>query len=410
MRRTPETVVSTPRVLGVDDWAKRRGHSYGTILVDLERHCPVDLLPDRSAETFATWLGQHPGVEIISRDRSTEFARGAREGAPEAVQVADRFHLLVNLREALERFIDRHRKDLRGITLPTGSPEQVLPTSAQRKPARRSLSEEAARHQRHEGRKERHRRVQALHAQGSSIRAISQMLCLSRGTVYRYLRLDEAAVMNRAHQVPSMLDPYLPYLFQRWSDGCHNGVALWRELVARGYPGSRKMVAVWVGHQRQTVEPSTACKNPRRSDGHNDIVPAASSERTAASRQIAWFLLRKPQTLSVAEQATLVHLQQRCPAIASAHVLVHQFSEMVRTRAAAALDPWLEAVATSGLLDLQSFASGLVRDKAAVVEALKQTWSNGQGEGQVGRLKLLKRQMYGRANFDLLRRRVLYTG
>ena len=121
-------------------------------------------------------------------------------------------------------------------------------------------------------------------------------------------------------------------------------------------------------------------------------------------------MLRKPQTLSVAEQATLVHLQQRCPAIASAHVLVHQFSEMVRTRAAAALDPWLEAVATSGLLDLQSFASGLVRDKAAVVEALKQTWSNGQGEGQVGRLKLLKRQMYGRANFDLLRRRVLYTG
>jgi transposase len=416
IRRTPDEPVPTPRVLAVDDFARRKSQTYGTILVDLEQHRPIDLLPDRTADTLAAWLRAHPGVEVISRDRSTEYMRGATVGAPDAIQVADRFHLLTNLREALERLLERNRARFRGIVLPARATngELSIPPTAQRKPVRRSPTEEAVRQARRAYRQTRYAQIQTLRTHGVSIRSIAQRLQISRGTVYRYLRLDAQSVATRTHHVPSMLDPHLPYLYHRWQAGCHNGMQLWRELCARGYPGSRKMVAIWVRHQRKTPALTTPRKylpcEEHATAVHGTAADCQSmADRVPASRQLVWFLLRDPRTLTLPEQATLRQLQQVCPAVATASPLVHEFLRLVRQRQLAAFDAWRALVAKSNVPELQSFVAGLDRDDAAVRAALSMAWSNGQTEGQVNRLKTLKRQMYGRANFDLLRKRVLHA-
>jgi len=429
IRRTPERQLPTPRVLGVDDFARRKGQVYGTILVDLEQHRPVDLLPDRTADTLIKWLQQHPGVEIISRDRSTEYTRGATQGAPHAIQVADRFHLLMNLREALERVLDRNRTRFRGIVIPKRvfasgaqvNSEGVLPTSAYRQPAQRSPAETVTRAARRLPNKERYQQVLHLHAEGRSIRGIARSLKMSRMTVYRYLRCDTDPTEARRHNVPSLLDPYLPYLHQRWTGGCCNGLQLWRELQAQGYPCSRKMVAVWVSQQRKlpgnTPAPTTPKKYLSKSSTgkakYRKVASPSSSPPAPlpSTRRVAWFLLRDPEQLDMAEQAVLAQLQQACSEVAVAHKLVHGFLQMAKDRKSsgqiAMLDDWLAAASESNLPDMRAFAVGLEQDKAAVQAALTMEWSNGQTEGQVNRLKLRKRQLYGRANFDLLRQCVL---
>lgn len=413
IRRTPQPRRPTPRVLGVDDWARRKGQTYGTILVDLERQSPVDLLPDRTADTLKAWLQEHPGVEIVARDRSTEYTRGVTEGVPQARQVADRFHLLMNLREAVEHILDRNRACLRGIVLPRRGDRSDggVPAEAQRTPARRSPAEERVRAARQVQRHERYQHIRTLQAQGISIRGIARALQLNRGTVYRYLRLDEASAGGRTHHVPSMLDPHLPYLYQRWRGGCQNGMQLWRELRARGYPGSRKMVATWVRHQRQTPAPTTPRKYlPSLADQDAFMrVDDRRIGRPASSRQLAWFLLRDPHTYTVAEQAALAELQQVCRDVALVYPLVQAFLSMVRERAVERFDAWLTAVTATEVRDLQNFAAGLQRDQVAVQGALALPWSTGPVEGHINRLKLIKRQMYGRANFDLLRRRILHA-
>ena len=266
IRRTPDAPTVSPRVLGVDDFAFQKGRTYGTLLVDLERHRPIDLLPNRTATTLASWLQAHPEVEIMSRDRSTEYARGATEGAPHAIQVADRFHLLVNLREALERLLDRNRVHLRGFVLPPTS-DGAVPAAAHRKPGRRSPVEEAARQAHITVRQERHSHIQILHKQGLDIQKIARQLHLSRGTVYRYLRLDEHAASQRSNPIRSKLDQYLPYLSRRWQDGCHNGLQLWREIASKGYEGTHIMVTRWARQQRQEPAPTTPGNISRSASG-----------------------------------------------------------------------------------------------------------------------------------------------
>lgn len=401
----------TPRVLGVDDFAFRRGKRYGTILIDLERRCRVGLLEDRTADTFAAWLAAHPGVEIISRDRGGAYAEGGRRGAPDAVQVADRFHVVKNLRETVERFLLRNHRVLRvpdkpaadtaagGETVdvadaeaPVVSPEPVDATRAGR--------EAAARRER---RLARYEEVRRLRAEGLSLRAIAAQLGLARGTVHRFARAETFPERHPRARYPSTLDPYEVYVRQRWEEGCQNATQLWREVRARGFTGSSSTVRARVAAWRTTPAPRG---RPKRT---TVTTPLRPPESTRSPRTVSWLLVADTDDLEEEDRLYLNDLMQRCPEVARVQTLTHEFLALVRGRDQPALNAWLDRAEESGIVDLAGFAGGIRRDRAAIDAMVTMDWSNGQTEGQVNRLKMIKRTMYGRANFDLLRQRALHA-
>jgi transposase len=412
VRQLPEPPLPTPAILGVDDWAMRRGRTYGTLLVDLERHRPIDLLPDRTAETLAAWLQAHPSVTTLSRDRSTEYARGATLGAPEAQHVLDRWHLVRNLREALERLLDRLHARLAALLTASQATTALTPVMEARS-LRRSTTDHIARQERRARRLARYQEVRALHAQGLSQRQIALQLRMSRTTVIRYLRTD--AFPERAQSWRgSLLDPYVAYLHKRWDAGCHNGVQLWRELHALGFPGTRRMVSNWVVLRRELAlgSPSTYGRRPALpKEPAVRLLPAAAAgvgHPLAAPRQLVGLLLRPAEALPLSDVEVLQALRHDRD-LDTAYTLTQRFRQMMRARAASPLDRWLTDCLASGMPELVNFASGLQREQPAVHAALTLPYSNGQVEGQITKLKLLKRQSYGRAKLDLLRKRMLHV-
>lgn len=418
-RRSPQPPRPTPRLLGIDDFALRKGQVYGTILVDLERHQPVDLLPERSADAVATWLGEHPGVEVITRDRSAEYAEAARRGAPDALQVADRFHLLQNLREMLQRLALQHQGVLRAVVQGSAPPGEE-PSSAQKEAptfvpptaalAPRSQAERGRSQERREQRTARYQRVKELRAQGLSMAAIAEQVHVCRRTVRRYCR-NEQFPERSLQRRPSKLDAFRPYLEQRLAAGEDNALQLWRELREQfGYNGASRQVSRWVASHRHLV-PAPDPTRPRASRGGRP--PASVPPRAPAppaplsAHKAAWLLIARLKTLRPDEQQLVERLCGQSPTLATAYTLAQAFIEMVRERKGERFDGWLAQVASSGVMEFQQFARGLERDKAAVAAALRTAYSNGQVEGQVNRLKVIKRIGYGRAKFDLLRQRVL---
>jgi DNA-binding NarL/FixJ family response regulator len=242
LRRQPEPDLPTSRVLGVDDWALRKGQTYRTVLIDLERRQPVALLPDRTAATLAQWLREQPGVQVIARDRATAYADGARHGVPAAAQVADRFHLLRNLAEAVEQVFHQHRRVLQdihgpsvGLALADAAQPTVVEAPSPAPPATLLLPS-AGTPPRHTYRRQRYERVCHLAQQGGTFRAIAQQVGLHRKTVAQYVRADRFPVWARPK---SVLDPYKPYLLARWNAGCRTGMRLYEDLQRQGYRGGR---------------------------------------------------------------------------------------------------------------------------------------------------------------------------
>jgi transposase len=411
IRRAAVPERPTPRVLGVDDWARRRGQTYGTILVDQERHVAIELLPDRTAETLAGWLRSHPGVEIICRDRAGAYADGARQGAPEALQVADRWHLLANVGELLERVIRSHHPALREAATAVDRAATETVTSSVRTPASvvapaptRVTRAQQEQQTRRASRLARYEEVIALHRAGHSQVAIGEQVGLDRKTIRRYLRADGFPERAAPGRRATILAPYEPYLRARWADGCHNARQLWREIREQGFPGAaaivRRHVACWrtvpARRGRSAQSPSDAGRAPRR-------LPT----RVRSPRQARWLMLRDADALDADERLYPAALLDASPAIREAQHLAERFGRLIRTRDRQALDAWFIDAVASPIPEIRSFAAGLRRDQPAVVAAVTVPWSNGQTEGHVHKLKLLKRSIYGRANFDLLRLRVL---
>lgn len=411
LRRQAQPNFPTPRVLGVDEFALQKGRVYGTILVDAERSAPIDLLPDRKPETLAAWLQEHPGVEVITRDRSTEFTRGASDGAPDAVQVADRWHLLTNLREAVERMLQRRLPELARLPKPDTDgtePPLAVPLFPQRTSARARVTRQARR----EERAQRFQAVQELTAQGMNILQIADYLNLSRQTVRRYRNAKDVPEPALPRPAPSQLVPYLKYLEQQWAAGERNAAALTRSLQAQGYGGGYRQVARWAQQQRVGEGTAQVATRQLRPGVQHQLAAAPAKKQrrntfSRSARQLAWLLVRDRKKLNDTEEAELVRLLQD-EEVAQSYGLAQQFQQMVRQRQSEQLDPWLERCRSEGANELQSFAAGLCQEGASIRAALSLPYSNGPVEGQITRLKLLKRQMYGRAKLDLLKVRVVH--
>lgn len=386
------------RIIGVDDWAFKRGRTYGTIIVNLETHRVVDLLPDRTTETLAVWLRAHPSVHWVARDRSSDYSAGIRQGAPQAVQVADRWHLLLNVRQMLERYLTAIYADLQ--RLPIANDLQGV-FDRQRSVFVRTQSERRTSAEKRAERLAFYEQIQALRQQGWNIAQLAQEFACHPATVRKYYYATTFPDRNPHRLGRSILDPYLPYLEQRLQAGCENAQQLWREVQQQGYPGTNRQVMKWLQLKRTHVAPTTAYakRTERPASRKTSVIPS--------SKQLAWFLVRNAAELSQAEHLLLTHLRQHAQ-LNAVYTLAQRFIHMVKTRAAAALDAWLRESEQSGVYLLHTFALGLRQDGAAVRAALETPWSNGQTEGQVNRLKLIKRQMYGRAKFDLLRLRVIH--
>jgi len=374
------------RVLGVDDFAFRRGRDYGTVLVNAETGEPVDLLRDREAGTFADWLRAHPGTEIICRDRAGAYADGARQGAPEAIQVADRWHLYHNLAGHVEKTVARHRGCLAGP-----EPEQQRPAGQQAAAAalaQRAASSALASHVR-----ERYEQVMALRAQGVAVPAIAAQTGLARQTVRRYCQAESAGELLAIilDGPPSPLDEHKPYLNQRWNEGCTSAQQLHAELRARGYRGSYPTIARYLQPFRKL-----AAAPPD--------VPAPPK-----TRQVASWILRDPASLDDEEKPKLAQIRDRCPDLDALARHVTEFAKILTGLHGHQLDDWITAAEADDQPDLHSFARGLKHDHDAVVNGLTLPWNSGVVEGNVNRIKMLKRQTYGRASFPLLRKRVLLT-
>jgi transposase len=407
LRRLPVPLLATPTVLGVDDFAMRKRQTYGTVLIDLERRQAVALLPDRTAETLAQWLREHPGVEVIARDRSKAYADGAHQGASEAAQVADRFHLLQNLREALDQVFTTHGKALDAVNdlgrqqpmaLPDGTVAVPVPPPDTPRPAQQRAAQRQARRQ------TIYEQIWTFHRQGWTGHAIAQQVGISLRTVQRDLQTATFPGRKRRSDCgQSLLDPYKATLLERWNAGCHTAMRLFRELRQRGYVGSYGLVAAYARRLRQAQGLAPGQRRPRQP------LPAVAEPpcEPLTPRRATWLVLRREAKRTEAEVRQLTQLRDQHAEVAEAIDLAQDFLSLVRQRQPAQLDPWLQRATTSTLEALQRFATGLYEDYEAVKAGVTWPWSTGPVEGHINRLKMLKRQMFGRARLDLLSRRFL---
>ena len=429
-------------ILGVDDWAWKKGQTYGTLLVDLELRKPIELLPDRQEATLTAWLRTHPEVEVVSRDRGGEYAAAARKGAPQAQQIADKFHILKNLRDGLKDLMARKQK-----WLPEVEEERA---DAIPKKARGKLQEGAApdasqemeheHHFRHmsptlrksgspptidaetysqasrANRYSRYEAVRALHQQGVSLHAIARRFGMARKTVRQFVRVESFPERSRPASRGSLLDPYKPYILKRWQQGCCNGAQLSEEIKAHGYTGSASLLRRFIADLRKqhqaTSDTAAFALDGSQTPGTvpTELPPAPLLSRRMSPTRASWLCVSQPVKLDEKQRRQVDQIRKGHADLETAYQLSQAFVSMVAERRDKDLDAWLLQAKHSGIAELKSFAQGIGHDYAAVRAAFSSVWSNGQVEGQVNRLKVHKRQMYGRAQFDLLRLRVLHAG
>jgi transposase len=414
VKRLKNEPAEPPRVVGIDDWAWRKGQRYGTIVVDLERSDVIDLLLDRDADTVAAWLKDHPGVEVVSRDRSAAYAQAATEGASQAEQVADRWHLLKNLREAVERALQRHSAVVDAAFKVTDTSTEPARVAAVPEPGAATSPVESssppppseplagsprlqAEQSKRQKRIDRFERVHELHRRGHSAARIARELGLSRRSVFRYLRSKTCPAWGLRGSRRSRLDGYREWIDARLAEGFTNVAELRRRLTELGFKGSYGSV-----YKLVTKRLGAAGKRRDRLNAAEPPVPAPPS-----ARQLSFEWVRRAEKRKPTEQARLDAIRAWSDELAAALDLADGFADLIRKRSSETLGEWLARGEACSDPDLRRFAEGIRRDEAAVHAAVTQKWSNGPVEGHVKRLKTIKRQMYGRAGFVLLRARVL---
>ena len=409
VKGTPLPASLAPRVVGVDEWSWKRRLRYGTLICDLESGRPIAVLPDRSVETVSAWFEQHPTVEIVSRDRSAEFAAAIAQGAPQALQVADRWHLGKNLADSISTLLARCRAEIRRAlavqTLPEderaepGSvPEAAIPP--------RSRSVQLAQAGRRAQKLDRYTQVLELQQQGLRAGAIASRIGIGERTVYRWLAHGAFPEARPRRRRPSLMDPYERYVLQWWHEGNWKGSQLYRELTARGYQGSPKAMYNYLATLR-TAPRRGSQSSPTKAPPRKSLPSPPAPLDNFSAQRATWLFVCHPEHLDERHQAELTLIRQASPSAETAYRLTQAFMQMMREQTGAQLDTWLSEVEASHLPELESFARGIRHDQAAVLAGLTLPWSQGPLEGHINRLKFIKRSMYGRAKLPLLRARVL---
>jgi len=384
IRGLPDPPVGQVVVLGVDEFALRHGHQYGTVLINLaDGHRPIDVLLGREAAVFADWLREHPGVQVICRDRAGGYADGARDGAPDAVQVADRWHLWDNLCRHVERLVAAHHACLPEPAAPATDdppdsavllqwPDTTLAANTRR----------------------RYQQVHDLREQGLSMRAIARRLNVNFKTVRRYVRASSVDELVAGGVQVSVLDPFKPYLNGRLAEGVRNVTLLLREITRQGYTGGYNTLNRYVRPLRRLDAAALADLPPR---------PAPP-----AVRKVTGWITGLPSNLDPDDAERMHAIRQRCPELDAAVRHVAGFARMIKDLSGdeTTLIKWIGAV-DADLPALRSFTSGLRRDLDAVVAGLTLEYNSGAVEGAVNRVKQMKAAMYGRAKPDLLRKLIL---
>lgn len=397
IRAQPVPVPPVVTVLGVDDFAFRRSATYGTILINMADHRPVDVLPDREAATLAAWLAEHPGVKVVCRDRSGAYAEGIRIGAPDAIQVADRFHLWQNLCKATQKTVIAHHPCLREAT-------QAVSAVAERQPPQPPpiLGPPPTKQYPLAARtKQRYADVQECLGRGLSRAAVGRELNLDIQTVQRFADARTVEeLLGKAENRATKLDPWLDVVNQRWNEGITNAAQIHTELRARGYTGDIQTV-------RRYLKPLR-----HRGDGrtHGPVKPAPTSAAVPKPQHVSRWLLTHPDHLSEDDTLALKKVTATCSHLERLHHHIRTFTAiMADRRGVEDLPAWLGSVESDDLPALRSIAVGIRRDLDAVINGLSTEYNSGAVEGAVTRAKFLKRAGYGRAKFDLLRLRILLT-
>jgi|SRR5450755_58141 transposase len=448
LRTIPPPSDAPVRVLGIDDFAIRRADSYGTILINIETGKPLDLLPDRTAEAVMPWLLRHQEIDVVSRDRASSYADAISRALPHATQVADRYHLIQNLREHLQRALDRKRTCLPLVedtplkaTLASGTgnadplSDQSLSevhhicqqkaevsdlsaATSQSEPqeARGPLVEDLSCLTYAERKKKisrdkryvRYEEIRTLHQTGMGQRAIARALRVSRKTVKLFVSSpafpERAPGTGLRPKGKSKLDPHLPYLRARWEEGSHKGSHLFEEIKLRGYTGSPSLLNTLLSEWRTELPPKSRQGSPRK-----QRIFAQKGQRRLSSRSASFLMILPPEKLTAKQQQQIERICQASSDLRTVYLLSQEFVTWLKERRAETLDSWLKRAKASHVAELSSFVNGIRRDYAAVYAAFSSEWSNGITEGHINRLKFLKRQMFGRAHLDLLRVKVLHA-
>lgn len=390
----PTPPIGNVKAVGIDDFAWKRGKCYGTVIIDLKTHRILDLLPDREAQSVKQWLLAHPEIEIISRDRGGAYADGAAQGASQAIQIADRWHVCKNLGDAVEAYLIRQKIQLPLLFLQEPVAQEVsTPPSPPPDPMLCQRASQAKR----EHKQHLVDQVKTLHAEGNSIRTIAAQLQLVRNTVRRYLRLEEPALPKLRPRKPNLLDSYSDYLCQRFfKEGCSNAFQLFEELQEKGYRGGKITVRNFLARLRKGL-PGVA-RPPKQGGGASALSP----------RELRWLLAKREEELTLEEKSDLARLVGTSQEVKQLYQLLQSFLHMLRTRQPERLNGWLTEARMCGIKELGSFVVGVERDYDAVRAGLTYHWSQGPVEGTVNKIKTHKRLMYGRASFTLLRQKLLH--
>ncbi|MBE7172753.1 MAG: ISL3 family transposase [Williamsia sp.] len=368
--------------VGIDDWAFTKGINYGTAIIDLDRHTVIDLLCDRESKTVENWFKNMPEVKVVSRDRFSPYAMGVTNGSPNAIQVADRWHLLKNMGDALQTLLERKRQGI--IASQTADDENVDVPPMQIAVQSHPVNRQSTRHKRLE-------QIKKMYADGVALKAIARELRVSRNTVRKYIHLHEPP--SRQGIKTTNLARFIEYLYTRMKeDKKVKVVKLFNEIKGMGYNGAKSTL-------QSFLYPYTKKRNLTR------LLMLARASWSPS--KVSVLLCKNEELLSEKEKKVVVDICNASTDIMEAKILASKFRHMMENRRGHLLGEWMEEVSRSCIGELKRFAKSLMSDYQAVENALTLPWSNGQVEGQINKLKTIKRQMYGRAGFELLRKRVI---